>query len=156
MKRNTESGISWIELLIMLTVIGIIASIAIPRHLGSVRAANEASAQHSLRLLNSAEITYRSTIGKGLYGTVATLGNWNLVDSGLSRGTKDGYNFTTGDAPAASPSSFVMAAAPVVLNGSSATGKKEFCIDQTGGLTRRTATSQTVATSCAGFTAFGN
>jgi len=156
MKRNTQSGFSWIEVLILLTVVGIIASIAIPRQLASRRAASEASAQHSLRLLNSAEITYRSTIGKGLYGTVATLGNWNLVDSGLTSGTKDGYNFTTGDAPAASTSSFVIAAAPVVLNGSSATGKKEFCIDQSGVLTRKTATSQTVATSCTGFTAFGN
>jgi prepilin-type N-terminal cleavage/methylation domain-containing protein len=156
MKRNTQSGFSWIEVLIMLTVIGIIASIAIPRHLASLRAANEASAQHSLRLLNSAEITYRTTIGKGLYGTVATLANWNLVDSGLSSGTKDGYNFTTGDAPAASTSSFLMAAAPVVVKGSSATGTKEFCIDQTGVLTRRIATSQTVATSCAGFSPVGN
>src|SRR5205814_8117863 len=121
-------------------VIGIIASIAIPRHLASLRAANEASAQHSLRLLNSAEITYRSPIGKGLYGTVATLDNCNLVDGVLSSGTKDGYNFTTGDVPAASTSSFLMAAAPVVLNGSP-TGTKEFCIDQTGVLTRRIATS---------------
>ena len=140
----------------MLTVIGIIASIAIPNHRASRRAANEASAQHTLRLLNSAEITYLSTIGKGLYGTVATLANWNLVDGVLSSGTKDGYNFTTGDAPAASTSSFLMAAAPVVLNGSSATGTKEFCIDQTGVLTRRIATSQTVATSCGGFTRAGN
>ena len=156
MKHRNQSGFSLIEVLIILTVIGIIASIAIPKHLASRRAANEASAQQSLRLLNSAEITYRSTVGKGLYGTVSVLGNWNMIDGRLSSGSKNGYNFTTGDAPAASPTGFVMAAAPMVISGVSATGAREFCIDQTGVLTKKAATSQTVATSCAGFTAVGN
>ena len=156
MERQTRSGFSLIELLIVLTIIGIIASIAIPNHLASRRAANEASAQKSLRMLNSAETTYRSTVGKGLYGTVSTLASWNLVDSSLSSGSKNGYNFTTGDAPAASTTGFVMAAAPMILSGLNATGAREFCIDQTGVLTRRAASSQTVAESCAGFTAVGN
>lgn len=127
-----------------------------PNILSSRRAANEASAQHSLRLMSSAEITYLSTVGKGSYGTVSTLAKWNMVDGMLSSGSKSGYNFTTGDAPAASTTVFVMAAAPSVLSGAKATGKHEFCIDQTGVLTKKTATSQTVATSCAGFTAAGN
>src|SRR5262245_41907613 len=156
MKYQDQRGISLTEVLIVLTVIGIIASIAIPNHLASRRAANEASAQTSLRVLNSAEVTYRSTVGKGLYGTVATLAHWNLVDGTLGNGTKDGYNFTTGDAPAASTSTFVMAATPEVQGGASRTGTREFCIDQTGVLTRRAATSQTLATSCTGFTAVGN
>lgn len=156
MERQIQSGFSVIELLIVVTIIGIIASIAIPNHMASRRAANEASAQQSLRLLNSAEITFRSTIGKGLYGTVAVLGSWNLVDGALRSGSKNGYNFTTGDAPAASPSGFVMAAAPIVSSGFYATGIREFCIDQTGVLTKKTATSQTVATSCVGFTPVGN
>lgn len=156
MKHQTQSGFSLIEILIVITIIGIIASIAIPNQLASRRAANEASAQQSLRLLNSAEITYRSTVGKGLYGTVSVLGSWNLVDGSLSSGSKNGYNFTTGDAPAASTTGFVVAAAPSVLSGVNATGRREFCIDQTGVLTKKPATSQTVATSCAGFTAVGN
>ena len=156
MERQAQSGFSWIELLIVLTIIGIIASIAIPNYRASRRAANEASAQKSLRMLSSAESTYRRTAGSGSYGTVASLANLNLVDGALSSGAKDGYNFTTGQSPAASSSGFVMAAAPVVWSGASATGTREFCIDQTGVLTKRIATSQTVATSCAGFTAVGN
>lgn len=156
MEPQTQSGFSVIELLIVVTVIGIIASIAIRNHMASRRAANEASAQQSLRMLNSAEITFRSTIGKGLYGTVAVFGSWNLADGGLSSGSKNGYNFTTGDAPAASSTGFVIAAAPNVSSGFYATGGREFCIDQTGVLTKRTATSQTVATSCAGFTPVGH
>jgi len=156
MNRQTQPGFSLIEVLIALTIIGIIASIAIPNHLASRRPANEASAQHSLRLLNSAEVTYRSTVGKGLYGTVSTLTHWNLVDGRVGSGSKNGYNFTTGDEPAASTSGFVMAAAPSVIGGVNATGTREFCIDQTGVLTKKAATGQTVATSCAGFTAVGN
>jgi len=49
-----------------------------------------------------------------------------------------------------------MAAAPGVIGGVNATGTREFCIDQTGVLTKKAATSQTVATSCGGFTAVGN
>lgn len=156
MDSQTQSGFSLIEVLIALTIIGIIASIAIPNHLASRRAANEASAQQSLRLLNSAEVTYRSTVGKGLYGTVSTLAHWNLMDGVLGSGSKNGYNFTTGDEPAASTTGFVMAAAPIVIGGVNATGTREFCIDQTGVLTKKAATSQMVATSCAGFTVVGN
>jgi hypothetical protein len=51
---------------------------------------------------------------------------------------------------------FVIAAAPVISSGVTATGTREFCIDQTGVLTGKTAASQTVATACTGFTAVGN
>ena len=155
MESQSQSGFSLVEVLILLTIIGIIASIAVPNILSSRRNANEAAAQKSLRIMHSAEVTYRSTVGKGLYGTVGILANWNLVDGQLSSGSKDGYNFTTGDSPAASTSSFVMAAAPSTMGGANATGTREFCIDETGVLTKRTATSQSVATSCAGFTAVG-
>lgn len=156
MKYQSEKGISLTEVLIVLTVLGIIASIAIPNHLASSRAANEASAQRSLRMLASGEITYRSTVGKGLYGTVSVLSHWNMIDAALSSGSKDGYSFTTGDAPAASTEKFVMAAAPNVLRGMSSTGTREFCVDQTGVLTKRAATTHNVATSCSGFTPVGN
>src|SRR5947208_16472077 len=119
-------------MLIFVLIICIISGLVLPRPLASRRAANEGSAQQSLRTISSAEATYYSTAGNGNYGTFAYMMTQSLVDSVLGSGLKSGYNFAVSISAATSTTSFVGGAAPVTSTGVTATGTPEFCIDETG------------------------
>ncbi len=132
MKRNAQ-GFSLIELLIVVAIIGIIASIAIPNLLASRRAANEGSAQSSLRTIQSCELTYQATEGRGDYGDLAALRGQFLTDQVLGAGQKSGYNFAaTPSTPGDRPALFYATAAPVITSGIGQTGTRRFGMSEDG------------------------
>jgi prepilin-type N-terminal cleavage/methylation domain-containing protein len=126
MNMNRHKGFSLIELMIVVVVIAIIASVAISNMIRSKVAANEASAVSSIRSISTAQITYAATNGSGTYSPdLATLMGANLIDNAVGSGSKDGYNFVT----AGVGNTFTANASPV---NPGITGDKGFFVDQTG------------------------
>ncbi len=131
MQRQTHAGFSLIELLIVVTIIGIVASIAVPNMLASRRAANEGSAQQSMRTIASCEITYLHTQGAGNYGDLTQLGQQTLTDQVLSSGTKSGYSFVVNTVNGAQPQYWAYAI-PTNTSGIGMTGSRRFGITEDG------------------------
>jgi prepilin-type N-terminal cleavage/methylation domain-containing protein len=131
MQRQTHAGFSLIELLIVVTIIGIIAAIAVPNLLASRRAANEGSAQQSIRTIASCEMTYLHTQGAGSYGDLTQLGVQTLTDAVLSSGTKSGYSFVVNPVNGTSPQYWAYAL-PTTTSGIGQTGTRRFAISEDG------------------------
>lgn len=90
MKR--EQGFSLIELLIVVVIIGVIASLAIPGLQRARKYAQSGSAIQSLRTITTAENLYERRFR--VYATLTDLAPEGTIDVNLGNGSKSGYTFT--------------------------------------------------------------
>ncbi|SRR5215203_1524211 len=64
MKKNTQSGFSLIELLLVVTIVGIIAALGVPSFQKGIRAADNGAAFASLRTMSSVQVSFYSQNGR--------------------------------------------------------------------------------------------
>jgi type IV pilus assembly protein PilA len=75
-RLQRQDGFTLVELLIVVAIIGIIASIGVAQVLRARLVANETSAIGSMRTVNSAQMSYSASAGQGGFATaLATLGS---------------------------------------------------------------------------------
>ena len=133
--QDKQKGFSLIELLIVVAIILIIASIAIPNLLAARRQTNETAAVGAIRAINTAQISYNSAYpAAGYASTLAALGGTScappssasacLIDSQTASGTKSGYTITLSGATATPNPTYQVIASPTTPN---QTGVRYFC-----------------------------
>ena len=88
MKKNTQSGFSLIELLLVVTIIGIIAALGVPSFQRGIRSADNGAAFANLRTMSAVQVSFYSQ--KGRFANLSELNTWHnngfgtLSDSGTS------------------------------------------------------------------------
>jgi len=110
MSMKRDRGFSLLELLIVVAIILIIATIAIPSLLRSRQAAQESSAVAQIRTVNTAEVTYLSS-NQGAYGSLPELITAGLLD-GRFVGSISGYSYSV----TAAGTSYTAIATPTSTN----------------------------------------
>jgi type IV pilus assembly protein PilA len=131
--ERRRRGFSLIELLIVIAIILVIVTIAVPQYNKQMMSAHETAAIQAIQTIHAVETQYYSQFGRyavslaelgppasGAEGPAAA----GLISKDLAEGKKSGYIFTI----AASPTGYAVSAVPESFNSS---GRRTFYSDQT-------------------------
>lgn len=145
--RPTEEGFTLIELLIVMSVMLILMTLAIPQMLKLTKQAHETSAFQSVRTINQAELQYSSAYpANGFACSLTALGGSRgsgaptpqaaqLISDDLSTGNKAGYTFAiTGcnKVTINNTDQFTSYQVTAVPNSVGHSGDRGFCSDENG------------------------
>ena len=130
--NREQKGFSLIELLVVVGIILIIASIAIPSLMHAKMRGNETSAVGSLHAINTSCATYAQTYGVGFPPAITNMGPApvasasaaDLIDEVLATGSKSGYTFvyTAGPLNGNSIDTYTVTAEPTARGSSGEAG----------------------------------
>lgn len=146
MQDRGDEGFTLIELLIVMSVMLILMTLAVPQLLKLRKQADETSAIQSVRTISQAELQYNSAYPAngfacsltnlgGAPGSAPTAQAAQLLDASLSTGQKAGYTFAVTNCNKVSVNnqdmftSFTVTATPQSIG---KTGDRGFCADENG------------------------
>jgi type IV pilus assembly protein PilA len=132
-RKARRRGFSLIELLIVIAIILVIVTIAVPQYNKQMMSAHETAAIQAIQTIHAVETQYYSQFGRyavslaelgppagGAAGPAAA----DLISKDLTEGKKSGYIFTV----SATPTGYAISAVPEAFNSS---GRRTFYSDQT-------------------------
>ncbi|MHC4663378.1 MAG: type IV pilin protein [Planctomycetota bacterium] len=121
---KSHKGFTLLELMIVITLIAIITSIAIPNLLQSKITANESAVISTMRTVSATEEIYKTRFGS--YGTFDALLEASLLDEVVAGGRKHGYTFSM---ITAAENDYACVATPDTIG---STGERGFRVDASG------------------------
>jgi type IV pilus assembly protein PilA len=132
MRNARNRGFSLIELLIVIAIILIIVTVALPKLNNATRFAHEAAAIKAIQTIHTVQVQFNSQYGRYAASLTElgppasgapTASAADLIDSALSQGEKSGYKFTL----TPTQGGYIINASPVTYGSS---GTRTFYSDQ--------------------------